>query len=84
MEAKRSHDPEASDYEADARFEPDRDGSRSEAMTALRGTPRKHGYFFPAEWERHEGTWIGGRTIATTGQVSSGPYGGCMARLPGT
>lgn len=28
-------------------------------MTALRGTPRKHGYFFPAEWERHEGTWIG-------------------------
>ena len=26
---KRSHDPEAADYEADARFEPDRDGSRS-------------------------------------------------------
>ena len=28
-------------------------------MTALRGTPRRRGYFFPAEWERHEGTWIG-------------------------
>ena len=28
-DAKRSHDPEAADYEADATFEPDRDGSRS-------------------------------------------------------
>lgn len=28
-------------------------------MIALRGTPRERGYFFPAEWEAHEGTWIG-------------------------
>jgi agmatine deiminase len=28
-------------------------------MTQVRGTPRKRGYFFPAEWEPHEGTWIG-------------------------
>lgn len=27
-------------------------------MTA-RGTPRARGYYFPAEWEPHEGTWIG-------------------------
>ena len=28
-DAKRSHDPEAADYEAAKTFEPDRDGSRS-------------------------------------------------------
>lgn len=28
-------------------------------MTALRGAPRARGYHFPAEWEPHEGTWIG-------------------------
>lgn len=28
-------------------------------MTAVRDTPRKRGYFFPAEWEPHQGTWIG-------------------------
>lgn len=25
---------------------------------ALRGTPAEHGFSFPAEWERHTGTWI--------------------------
>ncbi len=28
-------------------------------MTTRPATPRQRGYAFPAEWERHDGTWIG-------------------------
>jgi agmatine deiminase len=33
-----------------------RDGLR--AVRVLTGTPAEHGFTFPAEWQRHAGTWI--------------------------
>jgi hypothetical protein len=34
-------------------------GGRADALKAMaKSTPAKAGYFMPAEWERHEATWI--------------------------
>ena len=32
--------------------------TRASAARALRGTPEKHGFRMPAEWEPHAGTWM--------------------------